>query len=809
MPILPERLCEILGISMRTGENGFELLKVSGEKVRQEALIIALLCTGGILLAGCSTERVGLDETSFTDHNQESRMRYTVVQPGEHPSLLFSAAELGDLRAKAQSDGLAREMWEKIKALSDDWTMPGEWTKEGMEINAKALVYLVEDDQDAGRDALEKFKQILDAIEPYEYYLNEVDSDFFLTEHWPKAFAFAYDWLYDLMTEADRKSIVDKLELWCDALYRHTESWWWRNAEINCGAIPVGALGLLSNVIRAESDHPDLELWLSSATERLRDNYYTFSWRTNGICTEGPCYAHYHKNATMFGESLRRAGGEDIITNRGVLSAMAYQRFQWQPQGGCGPIGDNTDYGRRVLQSIYLFGIGETNDRAGLWTFERFTDRTRLNPIYAFIFYPTDVEPVSPGTLNLPTSKYFEITPNQAGYIISRSEWDSERAHYFSFVTRYGDVNHQHYDMNTFLFNAFDTKFATHENLFSYGNDLHGADIEHNIVIVGEGGMPVNDRPSAGDDCSLYGYLTGLGLGHFADYVRGDGRLSYADRSVTSSTPAVRADRTGIFVKQGPNPYVIMVDDFQKSEAVDHDYHWQWYSEVKELSGGTGTLSDPFVLSGDESSCAVAFLILSKPDFTFEVARGGNKRHPKELGLIRVGLRGKRVRYFSIGAAWERGSKAPVFRKGPVVKGNPEAMSLVVEGGDYSDLIIWQPEETAGQPGETLTCGSVVSDGFLTVVRRTAVGTVTGYVLGDGTYLEVNGNLLAEGRHIWSVSADSKRLFATGGRLARENQEPYPASGKAWAPSRGTEIFVDDREVAIVPNLKGMVTIGG
>ena len=127
----PARLCEILGISIRTGENGVELLKVSGEKMRQEALIIALMCMGGILLAGCSTERVGLDETSFTEHNQESRTRYTVAQPGQHPSLLFSAAELGDLRAKAQGDGLAREMWEKIKALSNDWTMPGEWTKRG------------------------------------------------------------------------------------------------------------------------------------------------------------------------------------------------------------------------------------------------------------------------------------------------------------------------------------------------------------------------------------------------------------------------------------------------------------------------------------------------------------------------------------------------------------------------------------------------------------------------------------------------------------------------------------------------------
>jgi len=725
---------------------------------------------------------------------REVEPRYKVVRPGTHPGLLFCAEELPVLRNRTKREGLAGEAWQKIKELSRDWTMRGEWTRRGMQLDAMALIYQVEQDRETGRAAVELFKEVINEIEPFAYY-KEVDSDFFATEHWPKAFAYAWDWLYELMTEDERAQILAGLENWCKALYEHTESWWWRDASYNCGAIPVGALGLLCTAIQGETDHPEFEKWFSSALRRIRDNYFPTAWRANGICYEGPCYAHYHKNSTQFGEALRRTGGPDIITTSGAVNAMHYQRFQWMPQGGCGPIGDNTEYGRRVFQAIYLFGIGQMNDGPGLWTFEKYTDRRRLNPLLAFLFYPEHVQPLSPGQADCLTSYYFEITPNRAGYIYSRSEWDNEQAAWFAFVTRYANANHQHYDMNSFLFMAFGEEFATHVNIYPYRHEHHGADIEHNMVIVDGGGMPANDRSgSAGDDCSLYGFMTGVGLGHFADYMRGDAKLSYKDRSVRTSTPALRADRYGLFVKQGPNPYVVMVDDIQKSEN-EHDYHWQWYTRAKSADGA-GTLDDPLLIEGENAGCAIAFLAPDKPEHDFQIVRGGSSRRPLELGLIRVHQRGSRVRYFSVGAAWKKGSPAPEFKPGPSVTGRQDALSLVVEGENFTDYLLWQPEEYPDQPGAEISCGEMVTDGFLSMVRTDKSGQVTGYLLGDGRKLVYNGKTLAEAEEAWSVSADGKRVFATGKRQARENMPPMAAQGSCWLPQPGASLFADGKQLA-------------
>jgi len=767
--------------------------------MKERILSMILLCVF-LVIAACSAR--GVQEKSLPERT------YVVVEPGTHPSLLFSSQEIDKLRQKAAGNGLPGDMWKKIKLQSENWTMGGEWTKEGMEINAKALIYQVEGDKQAGRDAINQMKKVLDEINPHDYYFAK-EISFFETEHWPKAFAFGYDWLYPLMSEEERIEIVGKLELWCKALYEHTESNWWQDASYNCGAIPVGALGLLCVAIQGETTHPEFEMWLGSALKRIRDNYYPVCWRQNGICYEGPCYAHYHKNPTMFGEAYRRNGGADIITGSGVVNAMHYQRFQWMPQGGEGPIGDNTTYGRRVFQSIYLFGINETKDKAGLHTFLKWTDRDRLNPIETFIFYPTDVEPISAGQQDLYTSFYFEITPYKAGYLYSRSEWDNEDAAYFAFATRNKNANHQHYDMNTFLFTAFGDEFATHANLYPYEDSLHGVDWEHNIVIIDGGGAPGHDRINgAGDDCSVDGYMTGVGTGHFADYVRGDAAASYKDISLKESEPAVRADRYGVFVKQGPNPYVIMVDDIQKSENNSHQYDWLWYCEALELAGGVGTLNDPIVIPGKKASCAVGFVTPQNPQFNFSIASSRGHRDETKLGLISVGQQGKRVQYFAIGAAWEKDKPQPKIEYGPQPVGNNNAQSLVVIGEGFTDYIFWQPEEIHGKPGSDNTCGRIVTDAFLAIVRTNDNNKVTGYLMGDGTKLVFDNKLLVQSESPWSVSADDKMLHATGKRQARKGLPPLPAKGKVWLPNKQTLIWADGEEIKPKITRGDIATIG-
>ncbi len=738
--------------------------------------------------------------------------RYVAVTSGTHPGIVFSAAELSALRRRASGGGMPGDAWNRVRrlAVADspvELTMKQAAGRDGVrlatQLEAMALVYQVEQDQATGRRAAAIFERIATGIDADEFH-RVVDSDFFATEHWPKAFAQAWDWLQPLLADNARARVLAALEHWNDALFRHTEAWWWRDAGYNCGAIPVGAQGLLLCAIRGDSRHPDLPRWFSECFRKISRNYFPETWRADGICNEGPGYAHYHNNPTLFAEAVRRLGGPDIIPASGAVHAMHYLRHQWMPQGGCGPVGDNTDYGRRVFQPIYLFGLRETRDAAGLWTWMKYADLDRINPVRVFLNWPDGLEPASPGALDLPVSHYFAIDSHRAGYLFARDQWDNEHASWFVFITRHDDANHTHYDMNSFLFTAFGEPFATHENIFSYSHRNHGADIEHNIVIVDEGGMPVADNPgSAGDDGSILGFMTGVATGHFADYARGDAHASYADRSVPGSQPAVRADRTVLFAKQGPCPYVVVADDIQR-DLGEHDYHWQWYTRAQSI-GGSGTFEEPFLIVGERASCRLVFHTPEIPQHEFRIVKSEGRRDPIELGLLRVSRKGVRVRYLALAAAARHGEPAPRLRPGPPAD---FASSMVVEGDGFKDLIVWQPEETPDSGGAAITCGSMKTDGMLAMVRTDPEGKVLGYVLGDGNLLEFAGQTLARSQAGFSVTVDAVKAMAHGKRRARQNLPPVAAQGELYLPGPAAQLWVDGEKASTVRTRNGLIRIG-
>ena len=655
---------------------------------------------------------------------------------------------------------------------------------------AMALVFQIERDEELGRKAVALFERMASGVDPKAFY-QAVDSDFFATEYWPKAFAFAWDWLYEAIPTARRARLLASLESWSDALYQHTESWWWNEATYNCGAIPVGAQGLLLTAIQGESQHPQFSLWFTECLRKVRDNYFPLTWRANGLCNEGPGYAHYHENPTQFADAFRRTGGPNIIPQSGAVNAMHYLRHQWMPQGRCGTVGDNTEYGRRVFQSIYLLGIREMRDAAGLWTFETYADRDRTEDYMQFLYYPDGLVPASPGSLNLRTSHYFEFDKNRAGLLFSRSQWDNERAHWFAFSTRSENANHAHYDMNSFVFTAFGEEFAAHTNVFPYSHKHHGADIEHNIVIIDDGGMPIADRSgSAGDDGSILGLLTGCATGDFGDYVRGDARRSYADRSVESDKPAIQADRSVVFVKEGSNPYVVIADNIRKDDA-EHDYHWQWYTRAQAMEG-QGNLDDPFRVHGERYNGKIVFLAPQSPTHDFRVVKNEAARRTDSLGLLRVHIRGMQAHYFALGIAWEQGASEPTVQQGPPVHGAPDAKSLIVNGDGFQDLILWQP----GSIGQALNCGPVETNGLITVVRGFSDAAPASYILGDGSQLRVGGKQVVEAPRPCSVSANAQRSVITGGRRAESAETPFPAKGRFWLPSSKSEVWEDATRIA-------------
>ncbi len=678
-----------------------------------------------------------------------------------HPFLLFDRNDTAELAKRKDADPLLAECWGRLTQLAEAEKARRSWAGQ---LEARALLWQLTGRQELAEAAIAEMLSALERTDPAEYYRT---AEFHYHAVPLRALALGWDWLHERMSPAQRAAALPKLERWCRVAYEHANNQWWRDASYNVGAIPAGGWGLLATAIRPDSRDPMIETCYREAVRRIGQNYFPLSWKPSGICWEGPNYAIVGlRYVAPFAEALRRSGGDDLPGASGALRAMEYLTYQWMPAGGCAPIGDNTSYGPRTFAAEYLLGLGRSGDPVGLWTWRQYTSRRALDPLFTYLWYPLSLKPRSPVEASLPTSRYFEVTPNRAGYVFSRTRWDDPEAAFFAFVTRFEKSNHQHYDMNSILLGGFGTLFATHRMLFPYPHEHHGVDFEHNLVVVDGGGWPAHDKSnSAGDDDSIDGLLVGLALGPFADYVRGDAKWSYRDTTVLNDDPAIRAERTCLFLKSGPTPYLLALDDIQY-RADDRRYDWHWHAPQLPISGA-GTPADPLVIADKAGRCALSFLTPAQPQVTVKPAEGPGGR-PSGIQRIAVTQRGSRVRFAAL-AALEKAGTAPARVQALAVKcENPSAAGAMVHLPDgSSDTIVWQSEEEFLQRGSPLAAGSLESDGLLAMVRLRG-GKVVGYVLGEGSYLRWEGKALVEAGGSVCVSADADRGKVFGRRRARE-----------------------------------------
>lgn len=686
-----------------------------------------------------------------------------------HPFLLFSADEAAGLAGRKDADPLLAECWQRLRRLADAADSRRSWARQ---LEARAFLSQLTGDERLARRAIALMASALERTDPADYYRS---ANFHNHAVPLRALALGWDWLHEKMTPAQRAAILPRLERWCRVALEHTEKQWWRDGSYNVGAIPVSGLGLLAAAIRPDSSDPMTETCYREAVRRIGQNYFPRSWKPSGICWEGPNYAIVGlRYVACFAEALRRTRQLDLMGESGARHAMSYLMHQWMPAGGCAPIGDNTSYGRRTFAAEYLLGLARTGDAAGLWTWRTYTDRRRLDPLITYLWYPLDVKSKSPADSGLPAWKCFEVALNRDGYVFSRTRWSDPDAAFFAFVTRFEPANHQHYDMNSFLLGAFGTLFATHRSLYSYGHEHHSVDFEHNLVVVDGGGWPAHDQSnSAGDDDSYDGLLVGLVLGPFADYVRGDAKWSYRDTTAPNSDPAIRAERTCLFVKAGPTPYMLAFDD-QQYRGDEHRYDWLWHAPSLPISGA-GTLDDPLVIAAEAGRCAIRFIHPAAPAVTVEDAEQTTRRRGKPLRRITVTQTGVRVRFAALATLERQGQPPPAVGPLAVKCANPSARAvMVLLAGGVADTIAWQSEEDRIQAGAALSAGRLQTDGLCAMVRVRGQ-KVVGYVLGEGTYLRWDGKTLVRAGSSVCVSAAPGRTKVSGRRRARKGLPPVKA----------------------------------
>ena len=782
---------------------------------------LAVFCA--LNMAGCAkpTSSMGISASPATGTTTAG---LTARDMPPHPFLLLSQSDIPALAKRRTQDPMLGECWTRLSSLADkpdvldnnddnaDRRSRSNWWAQ---LEARAMVGRIGGDPVMIAKAIALLERIIKERDPREFFTEGSNDQ---SHGYPlRALALAWDWLYAGMTPQQRATILSGLENWCDAAFTFTDKQWWREASYNVGALPIGAIGTLALSIRGDSQRPETAMWLREATRRIGQNYYPTTFKDSGICYEGPNYAIVGlKYPAVFSEALRRVGGEDQLGVSGAIRTMQYQMHQWMPQGGCAPIGDNTGYGRRTFAAEYLLGIARTRDAAGLWTWRNYADARYLDRLITYLWYPLDLKPVSPADAKIPAAKYFEVTDNRAGYFFSRTKWNDPNAAFFAFVTRYERCNHEHYDMNSFLLGGFGTLFATHECIFPYGDENCGVDFEHNMIIIDKGGWPEHDGASCGDNNSTEGIVTGLATGPFADYARGDAKWSYRDNTIITSDPAIRAERSFLFVKAGSTPYMLAFDDIQYRE-VPHDYRWQWYTPSDVAISGAGTIADPLVLAAKKGSCALSFLeptapavttgkiqvishsgrrpaeatqpagtASSRPTTASRPARSAGSQPSRNASLQRIDVTQNqiRARYVAIATLQQDMAARPAVEAQSVTCENSAAGGAKVYLADgVVDQIAWQPEEIYEQRGSDLRSGQLQTDGLMALVR-VRNGRVVGYVLGEGTYLKWGERVLVQAKGSVCVSADADGVKMTGRRRSREGLPSIePVGVKTYRPT--------------------------
>ncbi|HET6428285.1 MAG TPA: hypothetical protein VFJ30_07745 [Phycisphaerae bacterium] len=693
-----------------------------------------------------------------------------------HPFLLFDAREARTLAGRAGDDELLKECWDAVRERAEAPDSDRGWTRQ---LEARALLWQVSREKAMADRGIAQMLAALERVDPAEYYKR---SDFHVHGAPLRALALGWDWLYEAMTPAQRAAALPGLARWCRAAFADFETRWWREASYNCGAIGAGGIGLLTTAIAADTNDPAVHTAHREMVRRVGQNFFPVSWKPSGICWEGPNYAIVgYRYVAPFAEALRRTGGPDLLARSGARHAMAYLMHQWLPAGGCAPIGDNTSYGRRTFAAEYLLGLGRTGDAEGLWTWRRWTDRDDLDPVIAAVWHPAGLVPRSPAEAGTPTSRYFEVTANRAGYLFARGRWDDADTPFFSFVIRHEMCNHQHYDMNSVLLGGLGTTFATHRDLWPYGHENHGYDLEHNHVVLDGGGWPAEDKTgSCANQCSTGGLVVGLALGGSADYVRGDAKWSYRDNSIPNTDPAIRAERACLFVKAGPTPYLVMVDDIQYRGRA-HRYDWLWHAPSLPIAGA-GTPGDPLTITAEKGRCAIRFLTPAAPAVTVADAaqqatrrRRGDATPIPPLRRIAVAQTGTRVQYAAVATIEAAGAAAPTVAALPVECGAPVAGGVRIDHPDGTvDRIVWQSEEQRVQLGVPLSAGKLATDGLLAMVRLDKAGAVVAYVLGEGTHLSWDGKDLVRAASSVCVTADGGGVNVTGRQRSRKGLPPEP-----------------------------------
>ena len=367
-----------------------------------------------------------------------------------------------------------------------------------------------------------------------------------------QAFAMGYDWLYDVMTEAERAEVRAEMEAMGKVLYEANTAWGKDVPGVsasNHNSVHHGGLGL---VALALGDKPE---WLEVATRRTRAFFRTYADST-GYVSEGVHYVGYGLGgAVPFSMALKRHGGPDLLAEADEYALeLVGDQMVWKllPFDGLMlPLNDNFD---RPAEIAALVGALRHGRGDQLWATLESLDKAGANEELAsylgvsytapflFLWGDEPVAPVDPVSAGLALGHRFE-----SGRVFLRDKWVGEDAAHVSFKSGHDQHRgHDHIDENSVTFYAKGEGWLIDPQYWLEDSDAHTT-----LKIDGA------EQIKGGD-----GRLVAYREDERGAFVRGQ-----AEEAYDFDTAFVgQADRKLYFVRT-PHPYIIFRDDARTEDS--------------------------------------------------------------------------------------------------------------------------------------------------------------------------------------------------------------------------------------------------
>jgi heparin/heparan-sulfate lyase len=410
------------------------------------------------------------------------------VPPAEHPRLYVRSSDLPRIRQRIQHPRLA-PVWSKVRKAAqaraeglgrDDTTRL---------IAAKALVYLVGEDETSGREAVDLLRGFLPSA---EFDLRAQDVSRPIGALMLSA-AMVYDWCHALLTPADQTLVRTNLERLAGMLetgYPPT-----RGGSITGHAGEAMLMrDLLGAGIAIYDEKP--EMYRLAAQRILAEHIPARNFfYPSASHHQGSAYGPYrYAWEVLCGWIFKRMTGQDYFSRE-----QAQVPFQWvyarRPDGVLLADGDVFRSGttsRADMLTAAYYGDGFLQNE-----FVNSRDFNRADPVEQVLFWDPALEPKAE---LLPPVRYFGFPLSAT---VARTGWDANAAIFEMKMHEYQFNNHQHLDNGSFQI-YYHGPLAIDSGLYAtYGTD-HDTNylkrtIAHNALLVFDpaeqfrGGRALND----------------------------------------------------------------------------------------------------------------------------------------------------------------------------------------------------------------------------------------------------------------------------------------------------------------------------